>query len=153
MHWIIDGYNVLISNDLGHEESSRGWFRDRLSACFAGKQVEVTIVYDSRGSIIIQRERVNSVVSEIYVDNADQYIIDTIERSYHPRSIILVTDDREIIQRVRYRHPGHLSTIEFLSSLDSPPDLFEPPEKPEYETPEDMDRYMRIFGGNDEGGS
>ena len=146
MHWLIDGYNVLISNDLGHEESSRGWFRDRVSACFSGKEAEVTIVYDSRGSIIIQRERVNSVVSEIYVDNADQYIIDAIERSYHPRSIILVTDDRGIIQAVRYRHPGHVNTADFLSTLDSPPPADRPlKEKPEFDTPENIDRYLRIF--------
>ncbi len=148
MHWIIDGYNVLISNDLGHDESSRGWFRDRITSGFAGKQVEVTIVYDSRGSKIIQRERVNSVVSEIYVDNADQYIIDTIERSYHPRSIILVTDDREIIQTVRYRHPRCMNTADFLSSLDSPPEPdHSPPEKPEFDTPDNIARYLRIFEG------
>jgi predicted RNA-binding protein with PIN domain len=148
MHWLIDGYNVLISNDLGHEESARGWFRDRVSACFSGKEAEVTIVYDSRGSIIIQRERVNPVVSEIYVDNADQYIIDAIERSYHPRSIILVTDDRGIIQAVRYRHPGHVNTADFLSTLDSPPPADRPPEeKPEFDTPEDIARYLKIFAG------
>lgn len=147
MHWLIDGYNVLISNDLGHDESSRGWFRGRVSACFSGKEVEVTIVYDSRGSIIIQRERVNSVVSEIYVDNADQYIIDTIERSYHPRSIILVTDDREIIQAVRYRRPRYIDTTEFLSSLDSPPADYSPPQKPEFDTPENIARYLRLFEG------
>ena len=147
MNWIIDGYNVLISNDLGHDESARGWFRDRVTACFSGKEVEVTIVYDSRGSITIQRERINSVVSEIYVDNADQYIIDAIERSYHPRSIILVTDDREIIQTVRYRHPRCMDTTEFLSSLDSPPADHPTPEKPEFDTPDNIARYMRIFEG------
>ncbi|MEA1927863.1 MAG: NYN domain-containing protein, partial [Candidatus Auribacterota bacterium] len=105
MNWLIDGYNVLISNDLGHDESSRGWFRDRVSAAFSGKGVEVIIVYDSRGIITIQKERINPALSEVYVDNADQYIIDAVERSYHPRSIILVTDDQGIIQRVRYRRP------------------------------------------------
>jgi len=149
MHWLIDGYNVLISNDLGHEESSREWFRGRVSACFSGKEAEVTIVYDSRGSIIIQRERINSVVSEIYVDNADQYIIDAIERSYHPRSIILVTDDQGIIQKVRYRHPQRVNTVEFLSSLDSPPpENYPSPEKPEFDTTENIARYLRIFDGD-----
>ncbi len=145
MNWIIDGYNVLISNDLGHDESARGWFRDRITACFSGKEVEVDIVYDSRGSTIIQRERVNSVVSEIYVDNADQYIIDAIERSYHPRSIILVTDDREIIQTVRYRRPRCMNTPDFLSSLDSPPADHPTQEKPEFDTPDNIARYLRIF--------
>lgn len=147
MNWLIDGYNVLISNDLGHDESARGWLRDRVTACFSGKQVEVTIVYDSRGSITIQRERINSVVSEIYVDNADQYIIDAIKRSYHPRSIILVTDDQGIIQRVRYRRPQYLSTDEFLAHLESPPEYNTTPEKPEFDTPENIARYLRIFEG------
>lgn len=145
MHWLIDGYNVLISNDLGHDEFSREWFRGRISTCFSGKQVEVTIVYDSRGSVNVQRERVDTVVSEIYVDNADRYIIDMIERSYHPRAIILVTDDREIIRSVRYRRPTIVSTTEFLSQLDSRPVSPSPSEKPEYDTPENIARYLKLF--------
>ena len=147
MHWLIDGYNVLISNELGHDESSRGWFSDRISICFSGKQVEVTIVYDSRESVTIERRPVTPIITEIYANNADQYIIDVIERSYHPRSIILVTDDRGIIQEVSYRRPQRMSTAEFLSSLDSPPDTYSPPEKPEYDTPENIARYLRIFKG------
>lgn len=150
MKWLIDGYNVLIGNDLGHDEDSRDRLRRKIEEYFSGKQVEVTIVYDSRGSFTIQRERVNSSIIEIYVDNADQYIIDAIERSSHPRSIILITDDRAIVQTVSDLRPQRRSTAEFLSLLDSPPVHYAPEEKPEYETAENIDRYLRIFELEDE---
>ncbi|MFH1037399.1 MAG: NYN domain-containing protein [PVC group bacterium] len=147
MEWLIDGYNLLISNDLGHDEAARERFRHRIGSHFAGKQVSVTVVYDSRGSAAIQRERITGAFSEIYVDNADQFIIETIERHPRPRSIIVVTDDREILLAVRGRRPQRMSTVDFLARIDSPAvHRRREAEKPESETPENIERYLRIFG-------
>ncbi|MDP8214007.1 MAG: NYN domain-containing protein [Candidatus Euphemobacter frigidus] len=145
MKWLIDGYNVLISNELGHDNSARERFRRLIEAYFSGKQVEVTIVYDSRGSITIQRERLTSSISAVYVDNADQYIIDMIEGSSHPRSIILVTDDRDIVQAVRDLRPQRRSTAEFLSLITPSYSHGWEEKKPERETQGNIERYLSLF--------
>ncbi len=149
MDWLIDGYNLLISNDLGHDEASRGRFRSRIAGHFSGKQVRVSVVYDSKNSLTIQRERITGNLTEIYVSNADQYLIDTVERHPHPRSIVLVTDDREIMALVGKSRPQHMSTAAFLSLIASPAVHRPPgPEKPERDTPENIQRYLRIFTEN-----
>ena len=146
MHWLIDGYNVLIGNELGWDETSRSRFGARVAARFAGKQVEVTIVYDSRQSPIIQRRPLSPNCGEIYLDDADRYLVETVERSDHPRAIRLVTDDREIIDAVRPRRPRRIPTAEFLALLQAPPPAKREEEKPERDTPAEIERYLRIFG-------
>lgn len=146
MRWLIDGYNVLIGNDRGWDEAARERFGQEVAGHFAGKQVEVTIVYDSRNSPIIQRRSLSSTCGEIYLDDADRYLIETVERSDHPRAIILVTDDREIIDAVRPRRPRRLSTVDFLARLQSPLPPAKGEEKPERDIPAEVERYLRIFG-------
>ncbi len=146
MRWLIDGYNVLISNDLGWDELTRSRFGARVAGHFAGKQVEVSIVYDSRKSRIIQRRALSPNCGEIYLDDADSYLIESIERSDHPRGIILVTDDRGIISAVRPRRPRRISTVKFLALLEAPPSRRREEEKPERDAPGEIARYLRIFG-------
>jgi predicted RNA-binding protein with PIN domain len=146
MRWLIDGYNVLIGNDRGWDDSVRSRFGAEVAGYFAGKQVEVTIVYDSRESPGIQRRSLSSSCSEIYVADADCYLIEVVERSDHPREISLVTDDREIRAAVRLRRPRLISTGDFLGLLKLPPPPEREEEKPERDTPDDIERYLRIFG-------
>ncbi len=146
MQWLIDGYNVLIGNELGWDETARSRFGSRVADHFFGKQVEVTIVYDSRESPIIQRRALSPTCGEIYLNDADRYLIEMVERSDHPRAIILVTDDREIITAVRTRRPRRISTAEFLGLLETPPPPRRGEEKPERDSPAEIERYLRIFG-------
>lgn len=146
MRWLIDGYNVLLGNDRGWDETVRGRFGSRVAGHFAGKQVAVTIVYDSRCSPIIQRRVLSPVCDEVYVADADTYLVETVERSGHPRGIILVTDDREIRAAVRTRRPRRMSTAEFLKLLEIQPIAERAAEKPERETPGNIERYLKIFG-------
>lgn len=145
MHWLIDGYNVLIGNDLGWNEAVRNRFGREVAGHFAGKQVEVTIVYDSRESPVIQRRSISPTCGEIYLQDADRYLVETVERSDHPRAMILVTDDREIINAVRPLRPRRISTADFLSALQSPPPPAREEEKPERDTPANIERYLKIF--------
>ncbi len=146
MRWLIDGYNVLLGNDRGWDEAVRAHFGNRVAGHFAGKGVEVTIVYDSRCSPIIQRRALSPVCDEVYVADADAYLVETVERSGHPRGIILVTDDREIRDVVRARRPRRMSTAEFLELLKHQPAPEGAAEKPERETPGNIERYLKIFG-------
>ena len=147
MNWLIDGYNVLISNELGHDEAARDRFRQKIETHFLRKQVTVTIVYDSRGSTSVQRRKITPAISEVYVDDADRYIVSQVRKSPRPRSIILVTDDRAgIVSAVRSLGPQLVSTADFLSLLSPRRDDSLPPEKPEWESPENIERYLRLFG-------
>lgn len=147
MDWIIDGYNVLIGNNLGSDEAARARLRERIEIRFWGKQVTVTIVYDSRGSTSVQRRKVTGGISEIFVGNADNYIVDKIRRSRHPRSIILVTNDRaDIVSRVRGLRPKLVGSAEFITFISTARPRPRKPEKPDRESPADTERYLRLFG-------
>ena len=152
MEWLIDGYNLLISNGLGHSEAARARLARRLWAHFPGGGDRVLIVYDSRGKLGAEERRISSSISEIYTASADSYLIRRVERSHHPRSIILVTDDREIVFALRGYKIKRKSTAEFLKMISSPSARPRGPEKPEYETRKNIERYLRLFG-EEEGGS
>jgi len=147
MRWLIDGYNVLIGNDLGWDEPARSRFGSKVAGYFSGKQVEVTIVYDSRNSPVIQRRPLSPVCAEIYAADADCYLIESVERSDHPRAIFLVTDDREVLNAVRHRRPRRIPTVEFLNLLQRPSRPPGEEEKPERDTPANIERYLNIFSG------
>lgn len=149
MRWLIDGYNVLIGNDLGWDEAARSRFGARVAGHFAGKGVEVTIVYDSRLGPVIQHRALSPACGEVYVADADCYLVEAVERSDHPRGIFLVTDDREILDAVRYRRPRRIPTAEFLALLEPPPPARREEEKPERDTPAEIERYLKIFGDPD----
>lgn len=147
MEWLIDGYNVLIGNDLGHDRFARERFRKKVEAHFFGKQVGVNIVYDSRSGGGVESHHTTGEIREIYVRDADGYIVDRIQSSRHPRSIILVTNDiKDIVSAVRGRGCRIVPSEEFLA-LISPPSAARarPEEKPFTETPENIERYRRIF--------
>lgn len=146
MRWLIDGYNVLIGNDLGWDESARARFGRAVAGHFAGKRVEVTIVYDSRQSPGLQRRSLSVACGEVYARDADGYLVEEVERSDHPRSIVLVSDDREILAAVRHLRPSRISTAEFLHLLEKPPPRRRVEEKPEGDSPAAIDRYLKIFG-------
>jgi len=151
MEWLIDGYNLLISNGLGHSETARDRLARRLWAFFPGVGDRVIIVYDSRGKLGVEKRRISSSISEVYTASADRYLVRRVEQSHHPRSIILVTDDREIVFDLRAYKITRKSTAEFLKMLASPSPRSFRPEKPEYETPENIERYLRLFGEEEEG--
>ena len=146
MEWLIDGYNVLIGNDLGHDRFARERFRKKVEAHFFGKRVAVVIVYDSRSGAGIESRRAAGEIREIYVRDADSYIIDRIRSSRHPRSIILVTNDvKDIVSAVRRLGCRIVSSEEFLSLITPSASPTRPDEKPFSETPENIERYRRIF--------
>ena len=147
MDWIIDGYNVLIGNDLGSDEAARLKMGVLIEDRFRGKQATVTVVYDSRGSTSVQRRKVAGGIGEVFVNNADKYIVDRIRNSRHPRSIILVTDDRaDIISRVRGLGIKLVGSAEFLNFIAGAPAGTAKPEKPDRESPAGTERYLRLFG-------
>ena len=148
MNWIIDGYNVLFANDLGHDEGARESLLDAVRARFHGKGDTVTIVYDSRGSFGVQRGRSTGNVGEIFVGDADRYIVSRIRQSSRPRSFILVTDDvADIVSAVRPYRPRHVSSREFYAGLRRRANPPRPaPEKPDRESPDNIRRYLDLFG-------
>ena len=147
MEWLIDGYNVLLGNELGHDRAARENFRRRVEEHFSGKQVAVSIVYDSRAGSGFESIRLTGEIREVYVRDADSYIVDRILSSRHPRSIILVTNDvKDIVSAVRGRGCRIVSSEEFLSLISPPAASMAPAaEKPFSETPENIERYRRIF--------
>ena len=97
MEWLVDGYNVLIPQGEGHDESARQKFAGKLRVYFSGVGDRVRVVYDSRGRLGTGTKEISPLISEVYTACADRYLIRVIQQSDHPRSLILVTDDPGIL--------------------------------------------------------
>jgi len=147
MEYLIDGYNVLAANGLPTDESGRRRLRTRLLGHFAGKQVQVRVVYDHRAHPFPRVETISPVLTEVYVGHADPYIVERAESFRNPRALTVVTDDRkDIVNRVRLLRVHLLSSREFFDFI-SPrePETAEPEHKPESDSAENIARLRKIF--------
>jgi predicted RNA-binding protein with PIN domain len=147
MEYLIDGYNVLAVNKLSMDESGRMRLRARLLSHFAGKQVQVRVVYDHRGHPFPRVETISSVLTEVFVSHADPYIVERAESFRNPRALTVVTDDRkDIVNRVRPLRVHLQSSREFfelISPREPAPDETEP--KPESDSAEEIARLRELF--------
>jgi predicted RNA-binding protein with PIN domain len=120
IHYVLDGYNVLkqvthltgvkLRNDrMGLlwyllERRPQGSPRNRVTVVFDG--------HDDPGKLT-QAKPLRVVFGN--TRSADDVIVSMIRRSRHPRSLIVVTDDREVRLRVKDAGASVLSVREFLA--------------------------------------
>ena len=125
MHYIVDGYNVikqvtfLTGKKLRTGREGLIKFIERYRP-HGSKRNDVTLVFDGKAEI--SSPKVDSEVKVIFSRNesADDKIKRMVERAGNPRSIVVVSDDKQIIFYCRSLGARVLSVKEFLNNADIP---------------------------------
>lgn len=120
VHYVLDGYNVVRCANLGGrtlEEERKNLVQFLISRRPHGSpNNRVTILFDSReNSMFSAGERHGEIeVRFSRGRTADDAIVDFIEEHAHPRSLVLVTNDRGLRQRIQGTGARALGVAEFL---------------------------------------
>ncbi len=120
---LIDGYNVTRQHrshlDL---ETQRNWLVQLLATGVAMRRIRPVVVFDgeqaggSRAGVGTREVEVRFTSSGI---SADDELVFAVEATDEP--VVVVTDDRELIDRVRAGGADVLSTVSFLGAVSSAP--------------------------------
>lgn len=146
---IIDGCNLCYKAYGGCSDRDRENLVRSLKGYYLGKKIRVTIVFDSSPGNDVQK--VSAAFTIIYaLPPADDHIVRLVERSDRPASLTVITDDRAVRDNVRSYGARHKGSVEFLEHwkgwktrrVVSPA----PDEKPAEETPEEIERYLDLWG-------
>lgn len=122
-HFIIDGYNALfaLKSFLKGKARSREGFLLYIKTArpFGSLRNAVTVVFDGRKGIVSDMQHAYAPVRVIFSrqDSADEMIVRIITREEHPERAIVVTDDRELAERVRVVGAKTVAVMDFFSSL------------------------------------
>ncbi|MEQ8768441.1 MAG: NYN domain-containing protein [Planctomycetota bacterium] len=127
VQYFIDGYNVLHRMqklDTHNLQVARETLRTRLMLFCEGKH-RIRLVWDSGD----RDPRVGSIkrfraVYEVYAQNADEYLVQSVRREAKGQTITVVTNDREIIGRCKKLGAVTMSSDDFLALLDDEGDDF-----------------------------
>lgn len=122
-HFIIDGYNALFTLKpflKGKARSREGFLLYiKTARPFGSLRNEVTVVFDGRKGVVSDLQHAYAPVRVIFSrqDSADEMIVRLVTREEHPERTIVVTDDRELAERVRAAGAKTLPVKGFFSSL------------------------------------
>jgi predicted RNA-binding protein with PIN domain len=121
-HFIIDGYNALFGLRplLKNRARSREGFLLYIKTArpFGSIRNKVTVVFDGRQGIVSEQRHLSPLrVIFSKVDSADETIVRMVSRHTHPGEVIVVSDDRELCERVKLLGGRTVSVTEFFSSL------------------------------------
>jgi len=156
-HVIIDGNNLLHAMHehapvptVGRETMVRALER------WAGRHCDdVTLVFDGpapKGGLRKQLSSRRLSVRFAAPKSADDVIIAIVKRSSHPDTVRVVSSDTAIGYEARKRRCAHTDAVAFThevfadpSEAPATPPLDPGREKPESQSPEDVDRWVDIF--------
>jgi predicted RNA-binding protein with PIN domain len=153
VHYYIDGYNFLFRLDKKTYalEKKRTLFLITLNEEIDKLRLDATIVFDSSDKLRDGATRGHfdalEVVYTTSAESADDYILNAIKHSPHPRQETVVSSDRELTGRCGQLGANTLSIKEFLSLLQqkklkkkksSPITSFK-------ETEKEIARFLKIF--------
>ncbi len=132
--YLIDGYNFLHAVVLKGRERAAWWSpenRARAVACIAelvaGEGAETWVVFDRRGAVEVEGEghreagslgghsdiEVRNGVEVHHAPDADDYIVTRCAELSTRREVIVVSADRSLVDRARYRGARALSPWAF----------------------------------------
>lgn len=121
LHFIVDGYNVIRKTpSLDHEKLA-----DARQALLAFIDVhrpqgsasnKITVVFDSKESFSAFQYVSEARVVFTKGESADDYIISFVEKSSNAPTIMVVSDDKELIRCCRSRGAHPVSVNEFMAS-------------------------------------
>jgi len=143
---IIDGCNLAYKAYGASGDKEIAALIARLRDYYGRKTIAVTIVFDSSAG-----EDVSHILPHIKIyqsSSADEYIAQLVKRSRRPKTLIVVTDDRALANRVKALGANLIRSTDFLAHWkgwirheSAPPDN----EKPSSETPDDLERYLKLW--------
>ncbi|UCH85496.1 MAG: NYN domain-containing protein [Candidatus Latescibacterota bacterium] len=157
---IVDGYNVIYADDrlrrfaIKNMERARKEFVGLLRSYVEAKRIQVTVVFDGRGSLADADAVIPGKLQVVYSprgQTADDLIISTVRGAANPQSYLVVTSDRtHIIPVVRGLGCQVLGARRFLERIASaePDDPRPADEKPD-PISDDTDYWMDKFGDGD----
>lgn len=154
MYYYIDGYNLIFSlSDAAHSEKTLLSLRQEairyLQKKFALLKLSGTLVFD--GSHRRGEESGLSYPSPLIVaytpkgQSADAYIVDKIHESPHPKTLLVVTNDKGLTLHSRSAGAKTQTNSEFLDSLLHRSKKKKTKAAEPKETQENIDRLLRIF--------
>jgi predicted RNA-binding protein with PIN domain len=123
LHFIIDGYNLIGTipqfRKLTLEQQRRNLaallddFRLQLS-----RRNKITVVFDGKSNVLAAFKEKNKIEVLFSQDEkADCLIKRIVDESCHPKSLVVVSDDKEIIHYARSHLAQYQSTRAFLKRL------------------------------------
>jgi len=124
--YIIDGYNVIFSGQFrkrySNIEEGRNYFIKLVDSYVSRKSVRIIIVWDGEIGIAPINNKRGSRIKVIYSippQNADQKIIETVEKMRGSGKVIVVSNDRRhIIGVVKNLGVSTMNVNQFLSLVD-----------------------------------
>lgn len=131
-HFIIDGYNALfkIRPLLKKQYQTRDGFIQyiRVSQPFGSSRNRVSIVFDGSSDVVDEKRPPSPPIDVIFTkyETADAMIVRMAKRGSQPGETIVVTDDREVKEKVKLLGCSTLSVLEFFKELTH---IERPPEK------------------------
>ena len=162
-HIIIDGHNFLLSGGEPFSLPKKDAFVERLRAYCSGKDLRVTVVFDSRSPANAAfSEQLSSRLEVIYApypEEADDVILRLVRGLGEGRELWVVSNDRRVSTGARKEGIKTIPCAEFWEFFER---RFEPrgkktaaPEGPEKTprgfTAQDQERYLKIFEDKNRG--
>ncbi|MCX6357567.1 MAG: NYN domain-containing protein [Candidatus Aureabacteria bacterium] len=144
---VIDGCNLAYKAFGGADRERRERLIRKLAAYYQTKMILVTVVFDSREGAGVLHPLPNLRVRYAPAP-ADDFIVKIVADSSHPASLTVITDDRSVGDRSRAygaRHIGSRAFLEGWKGWEASRPASPESEKPSLETPEQLERYRRIW--------
>lgn len=153
MLYLVDGYNFVFRLGLKRKfslQALREEFIKSFSACVEKLHLHVALIFDGKDLPVGSYTRGNwKDVDIIYTHHglsADDYIINQVENSEKPRSITVVTSDRELAGKVGLYGSPVISIEEFMQFILKKTAPKRSKEKPLFrEAGFQFERLLRIF--------
>ncbi|MDG3006314.1 NYN domain-containing protein [Paludisphaera mucosa] len=141
MRWLIDGYNVMhaagvVDSKMGRHQfrGARKRFLDRLAAALKDLAAETTIVFDANQPPadfpIESNYRGMTVIFAVADADADSRIERILAHHSTPKSLTIVSNDREVRQSATRRKARAIKADDFLDRLPTLAYEARPPVKP-----------------------
>jgi predicted RNA-binding protein with PIN domain len=153
---MVDGYNALITVKplLKSKFKSRDGFLQyiKIAQPFGSLRNKITIVFDGRKGIVSSVKKRYSPLNIIYAKHrtADEQIVQMVKKELRPQQTIVVTDDRELREKVRALGAQIMSVREFFKSLKKKSPAQEEKPRPESAEGKAITETMKKEWGIDE---
>jgi hypothetical protein len=158
---ILDGYNLIHADpelkkiSRSSLESARGRLVKRLTGYIEAKNVQLTVVFDGHGGITDVDVEIPGRLQLLYSaagQSADDVILEILESSSNPREYVVVTSDMADIGRAAgAMGVSVVPSPEFLSRIERR--RGDAGGEPEESVTDDVEYWLRQFGGDDQDNS
>ena len=121
-HYIIDGYNALftIKPRLKKLNQTREGFLQFIknSQLFGSMRNKISIVFDGAIGVTAKSKKSYTPIKVFFSKDrtADERIVNMVKQEKHPKSVFVITDDRELKEKVSLLGCSTMSVQEFFKT-------------------------------------